>query len=110
MPPKLDNVQKLLAAEEKRNAVIGEAKLRKQRKVREAKVDAEKEVAAFRKEKDAEYEEYRAEQMAAATGEHAVVERETNEQLSELQTRTQQRIAGVANLMTQHILAVSEAS
>lgn len=110
MPPKLDNVQKLLAAEEKRNAVIAEAKLRKQQKVRQAKIDAENEVAAFRKEKEIEYEEYKRLQMEAATAEHSMVENETNQQLTALRALTNQRIAGVANLMKQHILAVNESS
>lgn len=110
MPPKLDNVQKLLAAEEKRNAVIAEAKLRKQQKVKQAKVDAENEVGAFRREKEIEYEEYRAQQGAAATAEHSLVENGTNEELIALRALTSQRMEKVANLMQQHILAVNESS
>lgn len=107
MPPKLDNVQKLLAAEEKRNGLIADAKRRKQEKVRLAKVDAESEVAAFRKEKESEYTAYRAQQMAIADSENALQEKETNKQLEELNLLTSKRIEAVAEKMRDHIIAVS---
>lgn len=106
MPPKLDNVQRLLAAEEKRNNMIAEAKLKKQQKVRLAKADAESEVAAFRSEKDGEYDTYRSQQMTKASEDHMMRSQETDVELKELQELTQSRIHNVANLITSHILTV----
>lgn len=107
MPPKLDNVQKLLAAEEKRNGLIAEAKLHKQQKVRLAKSDAEAEVAVFRAEKEREYEAYQAQEKSKAEAAHAVRERETNEQLAALRALTDSRTGAVAELMKRHILTVT---
>eukprot|EP00796_Vickermania_ingenoplastis_P006518 gene6518-4695_t len=108
MPPKLDNVQKLLAAEEKRNGLIADAKQRKQQKVRLAKTDAEAEVAVFRREKEKEYEAYRQQQTAKAEAEHAVTAQETDSQLVALRTLTASRMNQVADLMKQHILSVQQ--
>lgn len=108
MPPKQDNVQKLLAAEEKRNKLIADAKNRKQQKVKQAKADAEREVASFRAERDQEYEQYRTQQNSGADAEHAELARETDRELEELKTMTAQRMNAVADKMAQLIVNVNE--
>ncbi|EPY31172.1 V-type H+-transporting ATPase subunit G [Strigomonas culicis] len=108
MPPKQDNVQKLLAAEEKRNKVIADAKARKQQKVKQAKADAEREVSAFRAEKDREHEAYHAQQRAAAAAENAELARQTDVELAELKKLTDNRMNKVAEMMTGLIVSVKE--
>ncbi|KEG07556.1 (H+)-ATPase G subunit [Trypanosoma grayi] len=104
MPPKQDNVQRLLAAEQKRNKIIADAKARKQAKVKQAKVDAEQEVAAFRREKEQEYEQYKVQQLSGADVENVTLARETELQLQELRTLTAQRMDKVEGMMVSLIV------
>ncbi|RNF07622.1 (H+)-ATPase G subunit [Trypanosoma conorhini] len=108
MPPKQDNVQMLLAAEQKRNKIIADAKARKQAKVKQARADAEQEVAAFRREKEQEYEQYRMQQLSVADVENAELARGTELQLHELHALTAQRMDYVENMMATLILQCSE--
>ncbi|CCW63744.1 unnamed protein product [Phytomonas sp. EM1] len=105
MPPKEDNVQKLLAAEQKRNRMIADAKARKQQKLKQAKLDAEQEVAAFRKEKEDEYQLYYIQQNSGADSEREACARETDNQLQELKLLTDFRMDRVANKMVQFIIS-----
>ncbi|ORC89285.1 (H+)-ATPase G subunit [Trypanosoma theileri] len=104
MGPKQDNVQRLLAAEQKRNAIIADAKARKQAKVRQAKADAEEEVAAFRREKQQEYETYRQQQLTGADAENAELARSTDVQMDQLRTLAAQRMQYVDSMMATLIL------
>ncbi|KAH9593475.1 Vacuolar (H+)-ATPase G subunit [Trypanosoma melophagium] len=99
MGPKQDNVQRLLAAEQKRNAIIADAKTRKQAKVRRAKADAEEEVAAFRREKQQEYEVYRLQQLTGADAENAELAHSTDVQMDQLRTLAAQRMQHVESMM-----------
>ncbi|CCW68262.1 unnamed protein product [Phytomonas sp. Hart1] len=105
MPPKEDNVQKLLAAEQKRNRMIAEAKARKQQKLKQAKLDSEQKVAAFRKEKEDEYQAYYIQQNSGADLEKESCLRETENQLQELRTLTDFRMEKVVNKTVQFIIA-----
>ncbi|ESS61153.1 (H)-ATPase G subunit [Trypanosoma cruzi Dm28c] len=108
MPPKQDNVQRLLAAEQKRNKIIADAKARRQAKVKQAKIDAEQEVAAFRREKEQEYEQYRAQQLSGADAENLELARGTELQLQELRTLTAKRMNYVEDMMAALILQGGE--
>ncbi|AIN98488.1 (H+)-ATPase G subunit, putative [Leishmania panamensis] len=108
MPPKQDNVQKLLAAEEKRCKLINDAKTRKQQKVKQAKADAEREVTAFRAEKDREYDKYCAQQNSGADAENYELARETDKELEELKALAAQRMDAVVNMMVKLVTTVRE--
>lgn len=108
MAPKMDNVQKLLAAEERRNKIVADAKGRKQAKVKQAKLDAERDVTEFRKEKDNEFDQFRNLQLGGADSELAVLVRETEQQISEMKKLSSQRIEKVAQMMTDLIVSTKK--
>lgn len=109
MAPKLDNVQKLLQAEERRNKLVAEAKARKQAKVKQAKTDAERDVGDFRREKDQEFEIFRNTQLGGAESENSVLIRETEQQIIEMKNLSKQRIEKVAQMMTDLIVSTGRA-
>ena len=99
MPPKSDNVQKLLAAEEQRNKIVADAKARKQTKVKQAKLDAEANVAEFRREKEADYEQFRTTQLSGAGIESSKSVEDTDKQIVVMKKLASQRTEKVANMM-----------
>lgn len=107
MGPKLDNVQKLLQAEERRNKIVADAKARKQQKVKLAKTDAERDVADFRREKDAEFDTFRNTQLGGADSEYTVLVRETDQQIAEMKKLAAERIDKVAQMMADLIVSTS---
>lgn len=108
MAPKLDNVQKLLQAEERRNKIVADAKARKQAKVKQAKTDAERDVADFRREKEQEFEIFRNSQLGGADTENSVLVRETDQQILEMKNLSKQRIDKVAQMMTDLITSTGD--
>nr|CCC92010.1 putative (H+)-ATPase G subunit [Trypanosoma congolense IL3000] len=104
MPPKYDNVQRLLDAEKRRNDIIAKAKAEKQAKVKQAKVDAECEVAAFHAEKEREYEAYRQQQESLSEAEKEQLRRETDMILQQITAMAAKRTQIVEDMMTNMIL------
>ena len=107
MPPKQDNVARLLAAEERRNKLVSDAKARKAAKVKQAKADAERDVGEFRKEKDAEFEAFRSQMLGGADSENIKLVHETDKQIVEMKQLSSKRIDGVANLVANMVVAVT---
>jgi V-type H+-transporting ATPase subunit G len=107
MPPKQDNVARLLAAEERRNKLVSDAKGRKAAKVKQAKADAERDVAEFRKEKDAEFEAFRATMLGGADSENIKLVQETDVQIADMKRLSSKRIDAVASLVANMVVAVT---
>ena len=107
MPPKTDNVQRLLQAEEKRNKIVADAKAEKLAKVRAAKVDAEKDVAEFRSQKNGELDQYSQQAELASAGERRQVEIETDAELVQVKRTAAERMDDVADLMVAMVCKVN---
>ena len=104
---KSDNVQRLLQAEERRNKIVTDAKARKHAKVKQAKVDAEHDVSDFRKEKDHDCEQHKNTLLSGATMQNSNVVKDTDKQIAEMKTLSNQRMEKVASMMVGLITAVS---
>ena len=106
MPPKADNVQRLLQAEEKRNKAVAEAKQEKLQRVRQARADAEKDVSDFRQQKETELQQYGQQQGMTSASERSAVERETDAEIQAVQRTANSRMEKVSSLMVEMICSV----
>jgi V-type H+-transporting ATPase subunit G len=107
MPPKQDNVARLLAAEERRNKLVADAKGRKAAKVKQSKADAERDVAEFRKSKDQEFENFRAQMLGGADSENLKLVQETDKQIEDMKRLSSKRLDAVASLVAKLVVAVA---
>lgn len=107
MPPKNDNVKRLLLAEERRNKIVADAKVKKQQKVRQARADAEKDVSAFKLEREKEFAEFKEAQLGGAEVESSKFVQETDRQIHELRAVSSARLDKVSSMMVELVCNVN---
>lgn len=107
MPPKVDNVQRLLQAEEKRNKMVADAKAEKAQRIRQAKVDAERDVADFRAQKERELNEYAHQQSVVTVEDQEKMKKETEVEIKQVRSTATARLNKVSDLMVEMITTVS---
>ncbi|PAA51337.1 hypothetical protein BOX15_Mlig009743g1 [Macrostomum lignano] len=79
-------IQMLLQAEKKAKEKIDEARKNKQRRLKQAKQEAAAEIDTFKKEREREFKEHEARILGSRTDSEKLVQEETRQRLSELET------------------------
>ena len=106
MPPKMDNMQRLLKAEDDRNRLINDARQKKLTKVKQAKGDAEKAVEVFKRAKDDEVEAFRQQQLGGAEGERSKVVQQADQQIVAMRRTATERMPQVTRTLVDFIWSV----
>lgn len=106
MPPKMDNMQRLLKAEDDRNRLINDARQKKLTKVKQAKGDAEKAVEVFKRAKDDEVEAFRQQQLGGAEGERSKVVQQADQQIVAMRRTATERMPQVTRTLVDFICSV----